>query len=78
MVGKSKLTAKYQASIPKEIRELLGLNKGDSVGFEVTESKDVRLFRIEPFDVDYLTSLDSSLNEWNSEEDEESFKHLQA
>jgi AbrB family looped-hinge helix DNA binding protein len=77
MTSKAKLTAKNQASIPKEIREILGLNRGDSIGFEVTPDKEVRLFRLEPLDVDYLASLDKSLSEWNSEEDNKNFKHLQ-
>lgn len=28
-------------------------------------------------DIDYLKSLESSLEEWNSKEDNENFKHLQ-
>jgi hypothetical protein len=79
MTSKAKLTSKYQASIPKDIREVLGLSQGDSIGFEIIEgnNKEVRLFRLEPFDAAYLASLDKSLSEWNSEEDEESFRHLQ-
>lgn len=75
-----KLTSKYQTSIPKEIREILGLNKGDSIGFEIIEAekKEVKLFKLEPLDVDYLKSLESSLEEWNSKEDDENFRHLQA
>jgi antitoxin PrlF len=76
----AKLTSKYQTSIPKEIREILGLNKGDSIGFEIIEAekKEVKLFKLEPLDVDYLKSLESSLEEWNSKEDDENFRHLQA
>lgn len=79
-MNKAKLTSKYQTSIPKEIREILGLNKGDSIGFEIIEGekKEVKLFKLASFDIDYLKSLDSSLEEWNSKEDNENFKHLQA
>ncbi len=79
-INKAKLTSKYQTSIPKEIREILGLNKGDSIGFEIIEGekKEVKLFKLASFDIDYLKSLDSSLGEWNSKEDNENFKHLQA
>jgi antitoxin PrlF len=78
-MNKAKLTSKYQTSIPKEIREILGLNKGDSIGFEIigVDKKEVKLFKLESFDIDYLKSLESSLEEWNSEEDNENFKHLQ-
>ena len=35
----SKLTEKYQATIPAEVRSALKLQKGDSISFEVGEGK---------------------------------------
>ena len=39
----SKLTSKYQASIPKEVREILNLKEGDYAIFEVDENKCVSI-----------------------------------
>lgn len=58
----------------------MSMNKGDSISFEIIEGekKEVKLFKSAFIDIDYLKSLDSSLEEWNSKEDNENFKHLQA
>jgi AbrB family looped-hinge helix DNA binding protein len=36
-IFRSNMTSKCQVTIPKEIREALGLKAGDRVGFELTE-----------------------------------------
>ena len=72
----SKLTVKYQATIPKEIREVLSLGKGDYVIFEVDDHRHVRVRKGTPLDVEYLRSLEGSLGEWLSENDEEAYGDL--
>lgn len=37
----SKVTTKYQAVIPQEVREILGISQGDYVVFEVDDYKKV-------------------------------------
>jgi antitoxin PrlF len=71
----SKLTQKGQTTIPAEIRHRLDLHTGDSVGFELIKNKVV-LMKISPFDYEYHKSLESTLSEWSSAEDDEAFNDL--
>ena len=71
----SKLTQKYQATIPQEIRKVLGLLKGDSIAFEVYEEK-VIIKKVTPFDVEYNKALESTLNEWDNQKDDEAYNDL--
>jgi len=73
----SKITSKYQTTIPKKIRETLGLHAGDTVAFQVTETGMVILRKAKPLDMVYLQALNDTLAEWKSKEDEESYEHLQ-
>jgi len=73
----SKITSKYQATIPKKIRETLELNSGDTIAFQITESGVVILQKSKSIDKVYLQELNDTMSEWNSEEDEQSYKHLQ-
>ena len=73
--SKSKLTSKYQTTIPQEVRELLLLKKGDEVVFEI-EDGQVVIRKATPLDLEYLASVESTLSEWNSENDEDAYKNL--
>lgn len=73
--SKSKLTSKYQTTIPQEVRELLLLKKGDEVVFEI-EDGQVVIRKATPLDIEYLSSVESTLSEWSSENDEEAYKNL--
>ncbi len=73
--SKSKLTSKYQTTIPQEVRELLLLQKGDEVIFEI-ENGQVGIRKATPLDIEYLSSIESTLSEWNSDNDEEAYKNL--
>jgi len=72
----SKLTTKYQATIPKEVREILGLGKGDVVVFEIDDGRHVHVTRGTPMDLQYLRSLKGTLGEWLSANDEEAYGEL--
>ena len=71
----SHLTSKYQATIPVKVREELGLKKGDSVAFEV-RGKRVTLKKATPFDLGFAKSLESTLDEWSSDNDEKAYRDL--
>jgi len=71
----SKLTKKYQATIPELIRKNLELEAGDSIAFEFTKGK-VSLRKAQPIDIAFIQSLESTLTEWDSEADNEAYNDL--
>lgn len=73
----TKLTSKCQATIPKEVREVLKIKAGDRLAFEILPDGRVVIRKIRPLDVEYLQAVSSTLSEWSSKEDEETFRDLQ-
>ncbi len=72
----SSLTTKYQATIPKVVREVLQLEAGDQVQFLVESSGEVWLRKAPPRDAD-LAALEATLApEWGSEDDDAAFADL--
>lgn len=71
----SKVTQKYQATIPQAIREKLKIDKGDRVMFEI-ENEKVVLKKVSPLDWEYLESVSATLSEWSSQADEEAYSDL--
>ena len=71
----SKLSSKGQITIPREIREKLGIKPGDLVAYEARDG-EVILKRVEPFDFAFHEAVSKTLDEWNSPEDEEAFNGL--
>jgi len=70
------LTSQYQATVPKEIRKVLALESGDSIVYEVLPDNSVVVRKSYSADFKYLNSLNSTLSEWESDEDEEAYKDL--
>ena len=71
----SKLTKKYQATIPASVRQLLHLDAGDEIAFDI-EDDDVHLRKAQPMDLEFAKSLEGTMNEWSSEADEEAYHAL--
>jgi antitoxin PrlF len=71
----TKLSSKYQTTIPEPVRNALKLGKGDFVLFEVTKD-EVRIKRARPVDVAYLSALTGTLEEWAGEADEKAYRDL--
>jgi AbrB family looped-hinge helix DNA binding protein len=71
----SKLTKKYQATIPEPVRRLLHLEAGDAVAFDI-EGDDVHLRKARPVDLAFTQSLEKTLSEWVSQADEEAYRDL--
>ena len=72
----SKLTSKYQATIPKEVREFLGLSQGDGIGFEI-EDGQVVLKKIGKVDLEWHKAIEMTLTqEWDSKNDDEAYESL--
>lgn len=75
MLASSRMTQKYQTTIPAKIRKLLGLQSGDLIGFDVKEG-DVVLKKASPLDVAFAKAIEGTLSEWASDEDEEAYRDL--
>ena len=71
-----RLTSKYQATIPKEIRKQLQLEIGDEILYEPLPDNSVIIQKSLSLDLDYLEALNSTLSEWESEADEQTYKNL--
>lgn len=71
----SKLTKKYQATVPLEVRNALGIQAGDSIVYEIEAGK-VELKKASHVDWEYLQSVSITLSEWESAEDEEAYCDL--
>ena len=71
----SRISAKGQVTIPKEIREVLKLEPGDTVAYELRNGT-VTLKRVEPLDTAFHEALSATLGEWNTPEDDEAFRDL--
>lgn len=74
----SKITTKFQATIPRDIRKKLHIKAGDLISFEILDDNTVIVKRARQIDKDYLDALNSTLSEWKSNEDEEAYDDLQA
>lgn len=72
----ARLTSKYQATVPKGIREYLHLDRGDEIIYELLSDNSVIVRKSSPVDVEYLRALNATLNEWDSDEDEQAYKNL--
>jgi len=72
----SKLSSKGQVTIPKKVRETLGLEPGNFVTYEILDDDAVILRRVEPYDAAFHLAVSDTLVEWGSPEDEDAFRDL--
>jgi antitoxin PrlF len=72
----SRVTARGRTTIPREIREALGIAPGDSIVWEVPPGGTAVVRRAQPWVEDYLRALEGTLSEWTSLADEEAFRDL--
>lgn len=76
MIAIAKITAKGQTTIPADIRAALHVGPGDKLAWEVVEDGVVQVRRVQPLDVEFLSALDSTLDEWHSADDETAYREL--
>ena len=69
----SKLTKKYQATIPEPVRRLLHLEAGDAIAFDI-EDDVVHNRKARPMDKAFAESLENTLTELTLEADEEAYR----
>ena len=75
-IASSRLTIKGQATVPLQVRKKLQLKPGDTLMFEDSGSGAVLIRKAEPLDLEFLASLEKTLSEWGSENDERSYSDL--
>jgi antitoxin PrlF len=72
----STLTTKYQATVPKAVREALALVAGDRVEWVVAPTGDVSIRKAAP-DLTELRAIEAMLApEWTSADDEAAYGRL--
>ena len=71
----SKLTKKYQATIPEPVRRVLHLEAGDAIAFDI-EGDAIHLRKARMLDLAFAKSLEGTLTEWSGEADEEAYRDL--
>jgi antitoxin PrlF len=71
----SKITSKGQITLPKAVRKSLGVAAGDRLIYEL-EGNTVRLRKAEHFNAAWHEAVASTLEEWNSPQDDEAFNGL--
>jgi antitoxin PrlF len=75
-LASSRLTTKSQATVPAAVRDKLNLKPGDTVIFEESEAGAVLIRKAEPLDLEFLSALENTLSEWDSENDERAYRDL--
>jgi antitoxin PrlF len=72
----TKLTSKYQATVPADVRAALGLKAGDTIQWDIVDGI-ARVRKAKPVDWAWHTFIEHTLaEEWLSPEDEEAFRDL--
>ena len=71
----ARITAGGQATIPKPIRDAVGLAEGDTIAFEVVGDRVV-VRKVRSDSDGYLEGLTSIMSEWDSPEDEAAWRDL--
>ena len=75
MTAVGKLTSKGQTTVPREIREALGVGPGDLIAWEVAGDGGARVRAVKPLDLEYLRALEGTLREeWGGAADEEAYR----
>ena len=73
----SKLTKKYQATVPETVRKKLELKAGDVIAFDIDIDNDIiKLRKARPIDIEFSSALVPTLSEWDSQNDEEAYNDL--
>jgi antitoxin PrlF len=76
MAAMSKITAKGQTIVPREIRTALKSKPGDMIAWDVEPDGRVAVRRVTSLDVEYLKTVQRTLSEWHTAEDEKAYGDL--
>jgi antitoxin PrlF len=70
-IPESTLSSKGQTTIPGSVRKQLGLEPGDVLQYEVTAKGVVQLRKARKVDLTWARAVQSTLNEWQGDEDDD-------
>ena len=76
MAAISKITAKGQTTVPREVRAALDSKPGDLLAWDVQPGGRVAVRRIQPMDLEYMKAVQGTLSEWHTAEDEKAYGKL--
>ena len=72
----SRLTFKYQATVPADVRAALGIKAGDTIAWDVADGT-AHVRKVAPIDAMFLKGVEANLaEEWLSSEDMDAFRDL--
>ncbi len=72
----TRLTSKYQATVPADVRAALGLKAGDTIAWDLADGA-ARVRKVTALDVLFLKGVEANLaEEWLSAEDMDAFHDL--
>ena len=71
----ARITSKGQMTIPKRVRDAVQLSSGDLVVVAVEDDR-ITIRKVVGKADDYLRSVQATLTEWDSPEDEEAWREL--
>ena len=69
----SKITGKAQTTVPKQVREALGVKPGDLLIYRIAKGGKVTLAKGEPLDRAYLKAVEATMSEWTSPADKAAY-----
>jgi antitoxin PrlF len=75
MQTSSQLIHHNQAILPEPVLKALSLREGDAIVFEIDQT-GVHLRKAPPIDAAFTVALQGTLNEWNSEADDQAYADL--
>jgi antitoxin component of MazEF toxin-antitoxin module len=76
MAMHSRLSPRGHLKIPRRICQIIGLEPGDYVTFEIADDRTLVVRRAVDTDDVFNLSVSDSLEEWASEHDRQAFRNL--
>jgi len=76
IITRSRLTTKNRITIPLEVRKALNLKPGDTMIFEESAFGTVRIRNAQPLDLEFVSGLENTLPEWNTDADDRAYQDL--
>ena len=71
----SRITSKYQATVPADVRKALGVGAGDVLAWQVQDGV-VGVRKARSLDVAFAAAVSATMEEWDSPDDDEAWRDL--